>query len=117
MTLGVLKQVEQTRVFEDAAPTAARISPVVSQRDTQQLQIQRDMDSVGDKKKPALQQLPEHLAELYSRSTAELNTQQKKHLHNILSIYRDIFATDSNDVDVGVQEACHQCRHYASPNW
>ena len=98
MTLGILKQAEQTRVFEDPAPTSARISPVVSQRDTQQLQIQRDMDTVGDKKKPVSNQLPEHLAELFSRSITELNIPQRKQLHNILSAYRDVFATDSNDI-------------------
>ena len=110
MTMGILKQAEQTRPYDsDSSPDdddrdqlPAR-GPFVDEvavvsTTTPHDAIAEDMANVALKKKPIQQTLPPYLQDLFDRSTGELNKEQSKRLHDLLCTYQDAFSRDSNDI-------------------
>ena len=102
MTMGVLHQVEEQRPYrqctDDELPLNRQQTTTVNSIETVQKQIEHDLRTVNQKKKPPKSELPEHLQDLYTRSIAELNESQQQSLRDLLCVYQDAFAKDSNDI-------------------
>jgi transposase InsO family protein len=106
-TVGTLSKAIQTRPYADEHSTGRRaatqrevVEPVAKLQTEEEIQnrITQDLKNVNSKKQQPEKQLPPHLQQLFERSTAELSKQQQVDLQNMLSIYRDVFAVDSNDI-------------------
>ena len=97
MSLGTLQEIEDERCYSTAAPPSTTTTAGVVEVVTQQ-QIDQDLANVDKLKKSPNSVLPPHINELYQRSIAELDDEQRRDLNQPLCVYQDTFAKDANDI-------------------